>query len=185
MHEKTDQTRKNGTCAKSAREKREIKGCVENRTQPLLSGDDWVSRRGWVKIYRFSISLVFVTLLALLYVHQQVQLLKISYKINANEKNLSRLLDHSRALIYNITSIKSPVNLDKRFLASKKDYLIPQQWQIVEVATPKGDKQAVMLAKKEKGSSRFFKLFGRPREAFANTVPNAATREAIHRHPED
>ena len=123
-----------------------------------------------MKIYKFSISLVFVTVVALLYVHQQDQLLKISYKINANEKDATRLLDQNRSLIYNITRIKSPVNLDKKFLASKKEYSIPQQWQIVKVAAPKEEKRAVMLAKAEKKSFGIFKLFGRPKEALANPV---------------
>ncbi len=123
-----------------------------------------------MKIHKFSIFLVFVTAVALLYVHQQVQLLKISYKINANEKDLTRLLDQNRALIYNITSIKSPVNLNKKFLASKKDYSISQQWQIVEVAAPKEEKGAVMLAKIGKRPFGIFKLFGRPREALANPI---------------
>jgi hypothetical protein len=124
-----------------------------------------------MKIYKFSITLTLVTLVALLYVHQQVQLLKISYRINANEKDLTRLLDQNRALIYNITRLKSPVNLDKKFLASKKDYSIPQQWQIVKVATPKEEKQPVMLAKTEKRSFAILnKLFGRPKEAMANTI---------------
>lgn len=123
-----------------------------------------------MRIHKFSITLVFVTAVALLYVHQQVQLLKISYKINANEKDFTRLLDRNRSLIYNITSIKSPVNLDKNFLASKKDYSIPQQWQIVKVALPKAEKRAVMLAKAEKKPFGIFKLFGKPKEAFANTI---------------
>lgn len=123
-----------------------------------------------MKIYKFSTALVFVTAVALLYVHQQVQLLKISYHINTNEKDLTRLLDQNRALIYNITRIKSPVNLDKKFLASKKDYSIPQQWQIVKVAAPKEEKRAVMFAKTEKKPFGIFKLFGRPKEALANTI---------------
>lgn len=107
---------------------------------------------------------------ALLYVHQQVRLLKISYKINANEKDLTRLLDQNRALIYNITRIKSPINLGRKFLASKEEYSIPQRWQIVEVAPPKEVKRAVMLAKTEKKHFGVFKLFGRPREALANPI---------------
>jgi len=123
-----------------------------------------------VKIYKFSVFLVFVTLMALLYVNQQVQLLKISYSINTNEKEMTRLLDRNRSLVYNVTRLKSPVYLDNKFLASKKDFAIPQQWQMVQVISPKEEKQAVVMAKVENKSFGIWKIFGRPREAFANTV---------------
>jgi hypothetical protein len=123
-----------------------------------------------MRIYRFSISLVFVTSVALLYVHQQVGLLKVSYKINSNEKEFTRLLDRNRALIYNVTRLKSPVTLEKKFLADKKDYTISVSSQIVKIAAPRGEAKMVMLAKKEKSPLGIFKIFGRPREAMANTI---------------
>lgn len=123
-----------------------------------------------MRIYRFSICLVFVTLMALLYVHQQVQLLKVSYRINSNEREITTLLDQNRALVYNVTRLKSPVYLGKRFLTDKKDYRIPGGWQVVEVMTPKEEKQLVVMAKSGKPAFGIFKIFGRPREAMANTV---------------
>ena len=122
-----------------------------------------------MKIYRFSVTLVFITLVALFYVHQQVQLLKVSYQINTSESKVTRLLDENRALIYNITRLKSPVHLGKNFLASKKDFSIPQQWQVVEVRSPKEDTRALEMVRLEKKPTGIFRIFGKPKEAFADT----------------
>jgi len=123
-----------------------------------------------MKIYRFSIFLVFVTAMALFYVHQQVQLLKISYKINANEKNITTLLDRNETLIYNVTRLKSPVYLENKFLATEKGFVIPKQWQVVKVMAPKENQQTVVMAKGEKKSFGILKMFGKPTEAMANPI---------------
>ena len=114
--------------------------------------------------------MVLITSVALLYVHQQVQLLKISYEINSNEKEITRLLDQNKILIYNVTELKSPVYLDNKFLASKKNYAIPKQWQVVEVAAPRENREPVAMVKLEKRSFGILKIFGKPREAMANTI---------------
>lgn len=128
-----------------------------------------------MKIYKFSVSLVFVTFVALLYVHQQVLLLKLSYNIESNEKHFTTLLDQNRSLVYNITRLKSPVHLQEQFLASQKDYRIPQQWQVVEAsAIPEiNKKQTIVLAKTASEPNKIvamFKGFFRPQEALAKTL---------------
>lgn len=134
-----------------------------------------------MKIRKFSIFLVLITSLALLYVHQQVQLLKISYEINSSEKEVARLLDQNKILVYNVTRLKSPVYLDNKFLASKKEYAIPKQWQVVEVVTKKSFipnegtlRRVASGSRSDSGNvtafGRIFKIFGKPREAMANPV---------------
>lgn len=99
-----------------------------------------------MRIYKISIYSVVITLWALLYVHQQVQLVRISYDIESKEKQVSALLDQNKSLVYNITKQKSPVYLEKKLLASKKEFSIPQQWNVVEVSLPKAPKQPVVVA---------------------------------------
>ena len=124
-----------------------------------------------MKIYKFSVGLIFITLLALLYVHQQVQLIEVSYKIESNEKGVTTLLDQNKSLVYNITKLKSPVYLEKKFLASKKEFVIPQQWQVIEVAAPRLEKAPIMTAQaRGRAPFDFFKLLGKPKEVFANTI---------------
>lgn len=135
---------------------------------------DWVNRRGWVKVYRFSILLVFITGVSLLYVHQQVMLLKMSYSIQSNEKEFTTLLDRNRSLMYTITRMKSPVYLGEKFLATQKDFRVAERWQVIEAA-PLNKVYASSSAKPEDrkrlaSGGIFDKIFGKPREAMANTI---------------
>lgn len=133
-----------------------------------------------MRMRKFSIFLVIITSIALLYVHQQVQLLRISYEINKSEKKISGLLDQNKILIYNVTRLKSPVYLDNKFLSAKKDYAIPKQWQVVEVAAKSSVPNGGILRRVASGSrrdseeatvfGRIFKIFGKPREAMANPI---------------
>ncbi len=125
-----------------------------------------------MKVYKFSVMLVLITLTALLYVHQQVQLIKLSYRIEGNEKEFTSLLDRNKNLVYNVTKFKSPVYLERKFLASGTDYSIPRQCQVVRLSSAKAaGEPAVQLAKaKENVYIAFFKKLGRPAEVFANTI---------------
>ena len=136
-----------------------------------------------MKIYRFSIILVFITLVALLYVHQQVQLVKIGYKIEANERDVTSLLDQNKTLMYNITKLKSPVYLEKKFLASTKEFNIPQQWQVVELTTPRAEKEPIKIAQVKKGPIvlALFRIFGRPQEVLANPLETQISTDKKHR----
>jgi hypothetical protein len=128
-----------------------------------------------MRVYRFSILLIFITSVALLYVHQQVLLLKVSYNIQDNEKEVATLLDQNRSLMYTITKMKSPVYLGEKFLTSRKDFRVAERWQIVEAA-PAGKVNRAHTSGKEGPPTRVAKnsiidkLFGKPKEAMANTI---------------
>lgn len=123
-----------------------------------------------MRIRTFSIFLIFITVLALLYVHQQVQILKIGYSIEVSEREFSSLLDQNRALVYNIARLKSPVHLEERFLADKKDFRISKLSQTVEIVTETPADKEVVIAKTQKRPVGILRIFGRPREAMAKTV---------------
>ena len=122
-----------------------------------------------MRVHKFSICLISATLLALLYVHQQIQLVKISYEIESNEKEIVTLLDQHKTLMYNNTKLKSPVDLERNFLADKEEFGISQQWKVVEVMVPKVNKEPVIMAK-ARNSLAIFNIFGKPKEVFANTI---------------
>ncbi|MFH1847817.1 MAG: hypothetical protein ABH825_01205 [Candidatus Omnitrophota bacterium] len=73
-----------------------------------------------------------VTVFALLYVHQQTQLVEVGYKVQADEELYTQLLDRNRVLMYNITQLKSPNILHTRLAASDKEFRVPLEWQIVK-----------------------------------------------------
>jgi hypothetical protein len=72
--------------------------------------------------YGFSRVLMFITsfaFLAVIYVHQEVEIFKTSFAINKNRQELSFLLDQYRSLIYNLSRLESPDRIEKE-LSSKE-----------------------------------------------------------------
>lgn len=85
-------------------------------------------------ISRFLSIVALVTALALGYVHQQVELLKINYSINYNKDNLAVLLDQNSVLMYNVNNLQSPLYLEQTLSAKKIVLEIPAQWHVIGLA---------------------------------------------------
>ena len=62
--------------------------------------------------FKSLIMISFLTLVALIYVHQQVELLKLSYAIDYKEKKLKDILDRKEVLGYNISNLEDPSRLE-------------------------------------------------------------------------
>ncbi|NQT22975.1 MAG: hypothetical protein HQ579_05990 [Candidatus Omnitrophica bacterium] len=69
------------------------------------------------KLKKFLLSACIIALLSFLYVHQQVESLKVGYSIQSNQKTHSYFLDQRGRLVYNLSKLKSPQELDKRLHA--------------------------------------------------------------------
>jgi hypothetical protein len=87
-----------------------------------------------MRLSRFLISLVLATVISLVYVHQQVELVKLSYALNSRETDLKHVLDRKESLGYNIKSLESPPRLEDRLLAQKVDIVFPKKGQVVRTA---------------------------------------------------
>ena len=61
-----------------------------------------------MKLFRTIASVAVITLVALVYVHQQVELVKLSYSIETKEKKLRVMLDRKERLDYNINNLEAP-----------------------------------------------------------------------------
>jgi len=83
---------------------------------------------------RFLIIATLVTAVALGYVHQQIELLKINYTINYNKDNLLVLLDQNTTLMYNVNNLQSPLYLERALSAKKVSVEIPSRWYTVGLA---------------------------------------------------
>ncbi len=121
-----------------------------------------------MRLFRNITSLAIATLVALVYVHQQVELVKLSYTIEHKEHKLEYMLDHKDILAYNIDNLEAPSRLEKALISQKIDITFPKRGQIVK--TPSGTKSvSVRKAAIEKKVSRFgiFEFFGFGREAHA------------------
>ena len=75
-----------------------------------------------------------MTAVALGYVHQQVELLRINYNINRNRDNLSVLLDRNSTLMYNVVSFQSPFYLEQRLQAKNDSWEVPSRWHTIGLA---------------------------------------------------
>jgi hypothetical protein len=87
-----------------------------------------------MRLFKYIMLLGIVTLTALVYVHQQVELVKLSYEIDCKEKKLKELLDRKGILRYNISNLESPARLEKVLLAKKITISYPKKGQVVRLA---------------------------------------------------
>jgi hypothetical protein len=84
-----------------------------------------------MRFFKSILFVMFMTLAALIYVHQQVELVKLSYSIECKEKSLKDVLDHRESLGYNIDNLESPGRLEQVLLSRKIDVGFPRRGNIV------------------------------------------------------
>jgi hypothetical protein len=77
----------------------------------------------------------FLTIVALFYVHQQVELVKLSYSIDKKDRTLKDILDRKESLGYNISNLEDPSRLEGILLAKKIDISFPKKGQVFKVRT--------------------------------------------------
>ena len=87
-----------------------------------------------MKLFRSIAGIAVLTLVALVYVHQQVELVKLSYSIDAKEKKLKDMLDHKERLDYNINNLEDPSRLEKILMSKNIDVGFPGKYNVVKVA---------------------------------------------------
>ena len=87
-----------------------------------------------MRLFKYIILLGIVTLTALVYVHQQVELVKLSYQIDCKEKKLKEMLDRKGILRYNISNLESPSRLEKVLLERKISVSYPKNGQVIRLA---------------------------------------------------
>ena len=75
-----------------------------------------------------------LTLVALIYVHLQVELVKLSYSIDYKEKKCKTILDRKESLGYNIANLEDPSRLESILLAKKIDISFPKRGQVFKVS---------------------------------------------------
>jgi len=75
-----------------------------------------------------------ITFTALVYVHQQVELVKLSYEIDCKEKKLKEMLDRKGILKYNISNLESPSRLEMALLEKKVSVSYPKRARVIKLA---------------------------------------------------
>jgi len=84
-----------------------------------------------MKINKFLILVIFITAISLAYVHQEMELVKFSYKVQSSQKTLDGLLDQNRLLEYNVIALETPVNIERQLKANRIELVLPKREQVV------------------------------------------------------
>ena len=87
-----------------------------------------------MRIFKQAATIGIVTMLALTYVHRHVELVKMSYAIQYNEKRLAKLLDRNERLGYTIDNLENPSRLERILRDQNIDVAMPKRDQIVQAA---------------------------------------------------
>lgn len=87
-----------------------------------------------MKLFKFIIMMSTITLISLAYVHQQVELVKLSYAIEHKEKKMKDVLDRKETLSYNIENLEAPSRLEKVLSARKVDIAYPKRGNVFRMA---------------------------------------------------
>lgn len=86
-----------------------------------------------MKLSKFLFIMVIITIVSVVYVQQQISLLKLSYEIKDKEKTLQELLDKNKISMYNVFVLKAPASLEKRLIVKNVRLEMPQEWQLVSL----------------------------------------------------
>jgi len=65
------------------------------------------------------------TLGALFYVHQEVEIVKVGFSINNNRQKLTFLLDQHKSLIYNLSRLESPREIENKLYTNDITLCMP------------------------------------------------------------
>jgi hypothetical protein len=115
------------------------------------------------------------TTLGIIYVHQQLSLVKLSYDIEENQRLCSALLDQNRILEYNIASLKSPKKVTDILREKEMGLVVPAVCQVVRIEKETENTRIASRADHARGG--LLSLFELSRVAVASMVDS---RNNIH-----
>ena len=96
-----------------------------------------------------------------MYVHQQVELVKLSYLIEKKEKKLNEVLDHREQLSYNIKNLEAPSRLESALLAKNIDITFPRKGNVVNMTgSYVMNKRGISDIRSGAGFEKRFNIFG-------------------------
>ena len=86
-----------------------------------------------MKIKNVIIYAVIATTICIAYVNQQVEIVKLSYKLREKEKKIALVIDRHRILLYNNTSLKAPQYLTGMLKMNSVDLKLPDTTAVTKV----------------------------------------------------
>lgn len=79
---------------------------------------------------------VIVTAALLLYVHERVEMLRVSYRIYEKSSALSKRAEEYRRLKFEVTQLRSPQALEKRLEETSLSLTLPKEIKVLRVPQP-------------------------------------------------
>ena len=119
-----------------------------------------------MKLPKFLLILVCITLVSLIYIRQQTKILRLAYLGQKKAAVCQDLLDKNSVLRYNVGKNISLVCIDNK-VSGLDDFQMPDSYRLVRLALPGGSESTLQGLKRETLVSR---LFGIKRQAEAGTI---------------
>ncbi len=91
-----------------------------------------------MSLARFTRYIISATLIALVYIHMQMQIIDLAYQGQRKETQIKDLTDKNGHAFYAIARLKSANHLGQKMLAEKSSMQFAGANDIVRVATPDG-----------------------------------------------
>ena len=89
-----------------------------------------------MRFTQFLKGIVFLTVLALVYIHMQMQIIDLAYQGKAKEQHMRDLIDENGKVTYNILTLKSANHLGVKMLSEDSDMRFMASDNIVHITTP-------------------------------------------------
>ena len=125
-----------------------------------------------MRLPKFLMTMIFLTLLALVYTHLQVQILDFAYQGKARQMKLQKLKDDNDAVMYNICILKSASNLGMKLLADNSHLRFLDDANIVKIESNKKLEDGYLVSSKKevKKASLFSGIFSLKSQAEAGSI---------------
>ena len=107
-----------------------------------------------MRFSRFLKFTVMGTILALIYIQMQMQIIKLAYQGKFKEKQIKKLIEENGHVTYSILTMKSSDHLGGRLLAENSDMEFAGPKQVVKLAMPDQMLKKTQPAKVEKKADR-------------------------------
>jgi hypothetical protein len=120
-----------------------------------------------MKIYKFLVASVTVTVFILLYVFQQAEIFRLGYGVNKRQEAFQDLLDKNALLRYTVQKNASLTRIGGK-LSSCADFQMPESYRLVKVRY--SGKTTGMLARPAASNNALVRFFSIKREAQAKTI---------------
>ena len=126
-----------------------------------------------MSLFKFMKAVIFITILALIYIHMQLQIIALAYEGKKREQEIVSISERNGVLAYEILSLKSANNLGEKVLGNQTRLKFRDNENVVNIVTAKPEvtKDIALANVKTSKGNPLLNLFSK-----AGAEANAAER---------